>query len=490
MVDRAMVTMDECEPKTVNCGLDMQIKLSFLGAVRNVTGSNYLLETNGSRFLVDCGLFQERALRGRNWQDFQFSPGSLQAVLLTHAHLDHSGLLPKLVRDGFRGKIYCTDATAEIARIMLLDSAKLQEEDAQTKRKRHQKEGRRGLHPEAPLYTTEDAQAVFPLLSPVKYGEPAQIADGVEAVFRDAGHVLGSAMIEVRAGVNGSRRTMVFSGDVGRWDSPILPDPTLFPQADYVVMESTYGDKLHNGKRDVEEMLADVINQTQKAGGNVVIPSFALERAQEILYHLNRLFIQDRIPHLMVFVDSPMAASVTEVFRHHPELFDKETADFIRLNGSPFDFPNLKIVRTVDESKTINYIKGTVVIIAGAGMCTGGRIKHHLVSNISRPESTILFVGYQAEGTLGRQIVEGSKEVRILGQTCRVRARIVQMGGFSAHADRDELLRWLSGFQKPPSRLFITHGEPQTALSFADLVTKTKKWPVSVPQYQDQVVLT
>ena len=248
MPNRALVAMDECEPKTVNCGLDMQIKLSFLGAVRNVTGSNYLLETNGSRFLVDCGMFQERELRARNWQDFQFSPGSLQAVLLTHAHLDHSGLLPKLVRDGFRGKIYCTDATAEIARIMLLDSAKLQEEDAQTKRKRHQKEGRRGPHPEAPLYTTEDAQAVFPLLSSVKYGEPAQIADGVEAVFRDAGHVLGSAMIEVRAGMNGSRRTVVFSGDVGRWDSPILPDPTLFPQADYVVMESTYGDKLHNGK--------------------------------------------------------------------------------------------------------------------------------------------------------------------------------------------------------------------------------------------------
>ncbi len=488
--NRAAVTMDEYEPKTVNCGLDMQIKLSFLGAVRNVTGSSYLLETNGSRFLVDCGLFQERELSRRNWQEFQFSPKSLQAVLLTHAHLDHSGLLPKLVHDGFRGKIFCTDATAEIARIMLLDSAKLQEEDAQTKRKRHQKEGRRGPYPETPLYTTEDAQAVFPLLFPVKYGEPVPVTSGVEAIFRDAGHVLGSAMIEVGAGVNGGRRTIVFSGDIGRWNSPILPDPTLCPQADYVVMESTYGDRLHGSQNDVEEMLADVINQTQKAGGNVVIPSFALERAQEILYHLNRLFIQDRIPHLMVFVDSPMAASVTEVFRHHPELFDKETADFIRLNGSPFDFPNLKLVKTIDESKTINYIKGTVVIIAGAGMCTGGRIKHHLVSNISRPESTILFVGYQAEGTLGRQIVEGSKEVRILGQMCRVRAKIVQMGGFSAHADRDELLRWLSGFEAPPSRLFVTHGEPKTALSFADLVTKTKKWPITVPQYRDQVVLT
>jgi metallo-beta-lactamase family protein len=394
------------------------------------------------------------------------------------------------VRDGFRSKIYCTDATAEITRIMLLDSAKLQEEDAQTKRKRHEKEGRRGLYPETPLYTTEDAQAVFPLLSPVKYGEAVPVTGGVEAVFRDAGHVLGSAMIEVRANVDGSKRTLVFSGDVGRWDRPILSDPTLFSHADYIVTESTYGDRLHNGERDVEEMLADVINRTQRAGGNVIIPSFALERAQEILYHLNRLFMQDRIPHLVVFVDSPMAASVTEVFNHHPELFDKEAADFFHRNGSPFDFPNLRLVKTVDESKTINYIKGTVVVIAGSGMCTGGRIKHHLVYNISRPESTILFVGYQAEGTLGRQIVEGSKAVRILGQTHRVRAKIVQMGGFSAHADRDDLLRWLSGFQKPPSRLFVTHGEPQTALSFADLVTKTKKWPTTVPQYQDQVVLT
>jgi metallo-beta-lactamase family protein len=482
--------VDEGEPKKVNCGLDMQIKLAFLGAAQNVTGSSYLLETNGSRFIVDCGLFQERELLGRNWQDFQFAPRSLQAVLLTHAHLDHSGLLPKLVRDGFRGKIYCTDATAEIARIMLLDSAKLQEEDAQNKRKRHEREGRRGKHPETPLYTTEDAQAVFSLLSPVKYGEPVPVTSGVEAVFRDAGHVLGSAMIEVTANMDGNKRTLVFSGDIGRWNTPILPDPTLFSHADYIVMESTYGDRLHNGEGDVEERLADVINQTWKAGGNVIIPSFALERSQEILYHLNRLFMQDRIPHLMVFVDSPMATSVTEVFNHHPELFDKEAAEFFHRNGSPFDFPSLKLVKTVDESKTINYIKGTVVIIAGSGMCNGGRIKHHLVYNISRPESTILFVGYQAEGTLGRQIVDGSKAVRILGQTYRVSAKIVQMGGFSAHADRDDLLRWLSGFQKPPSRLFVTHGEPQTALSFADLVSKTKKWPTMVPGYQDQVALT
>jgi len=468
----------------------MQTKLAFLGAAQNVTGSSYLLEMNGTRLLVDCGLFQERDLRERNWQDYPVPPKSLQAVLLTHAHLDHSGLLPKLVRDGFRGRIYCTDPTAEIVPIMLLDSAKLQEEDAQTKRRRHDKEGRRGPHPETPLYTAEDAQAVFPLLSPVKYGEPVSVAGGIQAVFRDAGHVLGSAMIELKARANGTSQTIVFSGDIGQWNSPILPDPTLFPQADFVVMESTYGDRLHDRQKDVEEILADVIIRTQQAGGNLIIPSFALERSQELLYHLDRLFAQDRIPHLMVFLDSPMASSVTEVFRRHPELFDKEASDFFRRNGSPFDFPNLRLVRSVDESKTLNYIKGTAIIIAGSGMCTGGRIKHHLASNISRPESTILFVGYQAADTLGRQIVSGAREVRILGQKHRVRAKIIQMGGFSAHADRDELLKWLSGFQTPPSKLFVTHGEPQTALSFADLVTSTKKWTVSVPRYGDRVVLS
>jgi len=490
LVANLTTSIDECEPKTVNCRLDMETRLAFLGAAQNVTGSSYLLEMNGTRLLVDCGLFQERDLRERNWRDFPVPPRSLQAVLLTHAHLDHSGLLPKLVRDGFRGKVFCTEPTAEIVPIMLLDSAKLQEEDAQTKRKRHEKEGRRGPHPEAPLYTAEDAQAVFPLLSPLKYSEPVLMPGGIQAVFRDAGHVLGSAMIELEAKANSTSRTMVFSGDVGRWDSPILPDPTLFSRADYIVVESTYGDRLHDKQQDVEDILANVIIQTQRAGGNLIIPSFALERSQELLYHLNRLFAQDRIPHLMVFLDSPMASSVTEVFRRHPELFDEEASDFFRRNGSPFDFPNLRLVKSVDESKTLNYIKGTAIIIAGSGMCTGGRIKHHLAYNISRRESTILFVGYQAADTLGREIAGGAKEVRILGQKHRVRAKIVQMGGFSAHADRDELLKWLSGFQKPPSKLFVTHGEPQTALSFADLVSSTKKWTVSVPRYQDSVVLS
>jgi len=467
----------------------MQIKLEFLGAARNVTGSRYLLEANGIRLLVDCGLYQERDFRSRNWDPFPVPPDTIDAILLTHAHLDHCGLLPKLVREGFRGKIYCTAATSEISRIVLLDSAKLQEEDAEFKQRRHEREGRRGPYPEVPLYTVEDAEASFPLFSPVRYGEPVRIGDGIEATFHDAGHILGSSMIRVAVNHDGEERKIIFSGDVGRWDKPILRDPTVFDEADYILVESTYGDRLHEDAEDIDDMLSEIINSTRKAGGNIVIPSFAVERSQEVLYHLNELLIEDRIPHLIVFVDSPMAVSVTEVFEHHPELFDEEMLELIRRRESPFDFPSLKMVRTVEDSKAINYIRGTVVIIAGSGMCTGGRIKHHLVNNISRRESTILFVGYQAVGTLGRQIVDGAEEVRILGRMYPVRARVVQINGFSAHADRDELFRWLSGLRKPPRHLFVTHGEPDAARHFADFVRDRKGWEVSVPSYKDEVFL-
>ncbi len=468
----------------------METRLAFLGAAQNVTGSSYLVESAGARLLVDCGMYQERELQSRNWQDFPVSPASVQSLLLTHAHLDHSGLLPKLVRDGFHGPIYCTRATAEIVPIMLMDSAKIQEEDAQTKKRRHEREGRTGPFPEVPLYTAQDVKAVLPLLSGVDYGQPVSAGGGMQAIFRDAGHVLGSAMIELVAGADGDGRTVIFSGDVGKWNAPILHDPTLFPRADYVVTESTYGDRLHNAEGDVEQVLADVIHRTQRSGGNIIIPSFALERSQELLYHLNRLFAENRIPPLMVFLDSPMASSITEVFRHHLALFDKEATDFFNRNGSPFDFPNLRLVKSVDESKTLNYIKGTAIIIAGSGMCTGGRIKHHLAANISRRESTILFVGYQAEDTLGQLIVSGAKEVRILGQKHRVKAQIVQMGGFSAHADKNGLIRWLSGFEQAPSQVFVTHGEPRAAFSFADLVRSSKKWEVTVPRYLDHVTLS
>jgi metallo-beta-lactamase family protein len=467
----------------------MQIKLKFLGAAQNVTGSRTLLEADGVRILVDCGLYQERALRDRNWDPFPVPPDTLDAVLLTHAHLDHCGLLPKLVREGFRGRIYCTAATSEIARIVLSDAAHLQEEDAEFKIKRHKREGRRGSYPEKPLYTVDEAKASFPLFSPVRYEEPVEIDYGIKAFFYDAGHILGSSMIQVKVSRNGEERTILFSGDIGRWDKPILRDPTIFDQADYVLMESTYGDRLHEDPKDIDELLADAIDATRRAGGNIVIPSFAVERSQEILYRLNELLLEDRIPHLLVFVNSPMAISVTEVFRHHPELFDEEMMDRIRRRASPFDFPGLKMTRTVDESKAIHHITGTVVILAGSGMCTGGRIKHHLVHNISRRESTILFVGYQAAGTLGRQIVDGAEEVRILGRKYRVRARVAQIHGFSAHADRDELFRWVSGLRNPPRHVFVNHGEPESASRFADFLKEKMGWEVSMPKYQDEAVL-
>ena len=463
--------------------------MNFLGAAQNVTGSAYFLEANGVRLLVDCGLYHERELRARNWDPFPIPPHTIDAALLSHAHLDHSGLLPKLVREGFAGKIFCTHASYDIAQIILLDAAHLQEQDAEFKRKRHEREGRKGPYPEIPLYTAKDATASFPRFSPVGYEETTKLGEGVEATFHDAGHVLGSSMVKVKVSRNGEQRTLVFSGDVGRWDKPMLRDPTIFEEADYILVESTYGDRLHEDQKGIETTLAEIINSTRKRGGNIVIPSFAFERAQEVLYYLNKLLLEDRIPHLLVFLDSPMATSITEVFERYPDLLDEDMVELMRQKKSPFDFTGLKMTRTTDESKVINHISGTVVIIAGSGMCTGGRIKHHLVNNISRHESTILFPGYQATGTLGRQIVDGAKEVRILGQKYPVKARIAQINGFSAHADRDELFRWLSGLKRPPLHLFVTHGEPEVAQYFADFVKERTGWEISVPKYQDEVIL-
>ena len=467
----------------------MSIRLKFMGAAQNVTGSRYCVEANSSTLLVDCGLFQEREFRSRNWNPFAALPSTIDLVLLTHAHIDHCGLLPRLVRQGFSGTVYCTTATSDIAEVMLLDSAKLQEEDADFKRRRHEREGRRGPFPEVPLYTVDDARASLPLFSPVRYEQPVELGNGVTASFHDAGHVLGASMIKMVADVGGQERTVLFSGDVGRWNRPILRDPTLFDEADYVVVESTYGDRLHEDTPDIGDQLAEVINATLEAGGNVVIPSFALERAQEVLYHLNLLVNEGRIPHMQVFLDSPMAASVTEIFERHPDLYDEEMTRLVSLNKSPFDLPGLKMVRGAEESKAINDIEEGAIIVAGSGMCTGGRIKHHLVTNISRPESAILFVGYQAVGTLGRQIVDGARRVRILGQNYPVRAKVAQIRGFSAHADRDDLLRWLSALKRAPRRVFVTHGEPEVAQSFGALLSERTGWSVSVPEYGEEVVL-
>ena len=460
----------------------MQIKLGFFGGTYNVTGSQYLLEANNIRLLVDCGLYQERELKYRNWEPFTIPPSSLDAVLLTHAHVDHCGLLPKLVREGFRGRIYCTTATSEIAQIILLDSAHLQEEDAEFKRRRHEREKRKGPFPEIPLYTTDDARASFSLFTPVSYEETVLLGEGIKATFHDAGHVLGSSMIKITVSQQGESRTILFSGDVGRWDRPILRDPSIFSEIDYVMVESTYGDRIHQEPPDVGESLAEIINSAFRAGGNIIVPSFALQRSQEILYHMNELLMENQIPHIMVFLDSPMAISITEVFKRHSELFDKEMSRLIRQNKSPFDFPGLKLVQTADESKALNHISGTIMIIAGSGMCTGGRVKHHLVTNITRLESTILFVGYQAIGTLGRQILDGAKQVRILGQQYPVRARIAQIHGFSAHADRNELFQWISGLNSAPRRVFVVHGEPRAVKQFGQFLREKTGWEISTPK--------
>lgn len=467
----------------------MNIKLSFFGAARNVTGSRYLLEHDNSRVLIDCGLYQERDLRGRNWEEFPVDPSTIDVVLLTHAHVDHCGYLPKLVNTGFKGKIFCTSATAEIAQIVLLDSAKLQLEDAKYKKKRHTKEGRKGPYPHIPLYTTEDAKAAIDLFHEVDYDQEIDVVRNIKATFFDAGHILGSSMIKVNISENQETRHILFSGDIGRPDKVILQDPTYFDEADYVVMESTYGNRYHQDIREIDDDLEEVIKETYKAGGNIVIPSFAIERAQELLYELNELFLEKRIPSIPVFVDSPMANKVTGVFKNHPELYDVEMLRMVEEHHSPFSFRNLRTVNTVQESKAINNVKGTAIILAGSGMCTGGRIKHHIANNINNPKSTLLFVGYQAIGTLGRILLDGTKEVRLFGKNFPVKLKIRRIEGFSAHAGKQELFDWITHLKKMPTQVIITHGEEEAATHFSKYLEDATGWKTIVPEYKETVIL-
>lgn len=457
--------------------------ISFLGASRNVTGSRFMLRTKESNVLIDCGLFQERDLRFRNWEDFPFPPKEIDVVVLTHAHIDHCGYLPKLVREGFSGKILCTTPTVEVARVALLDSAKIHEEDAAYKKRRHKKENRKGPFPEIPLYTVKDAEAVLPLLDPVPYHKPRNLTPDAEVTFYDAGHIIGSSCLELRIREGVEEKKLIFSGDLGRLNNPLLSDPERFEEADYIFVESTYGNRLHESGQDAIETLKRVISETAQSGGNIVIPTFAIERTQELIYFLKRLIGEGQIPRLTCFIDSPMAANITKIYSSFPKYLDQETINEEGMDGSPFSFPSLVITKTSEESKEINEYQGSAVIMAGSGMCTGGRIKHHLVHNIGRPESTLLFVGYQARGTLGRILLGKPREVRILGKIHPVRARIEQINGFSAHADRDELIEWLSSFKSSPRKVFVIHGEEESSLALAETIRSKWGWETVIPDY-------
>ncbi len=459
------------------------MKIKFLGATHQVTGSSYLLETAEMKILVDCGMFQERDYSHRNWDAFPIPPDQIKYLLLTHVHQDHCGLIPKLVKEGFHGDILLTAASKELFPIVILDSARIQEEDASFKKRRHKMEGRNGPYPEIPLYTVQDAEKCFPLLKAVPYGEFFPLNDQIKVCFHDAGHILGSAMIEIVFQEEKESRNIIFSGDIGQWDKPLLKNPSVFDRADYVIMESTYGDRDHDNPQGIENKLSNVINEAVKAGGNVIIPTFAIERAQEILYYLSSLAHAKRIPYIVTFLDSPMAVEVTKVFEQSKKYFDKQTIELFKDGQSPFDFPGLKLVESIEGSKAINLIKGSTIIMAGSGMVTGGRIKHHLVREITRLESTLLFVGYQGVGTLGRQILDGTSPVRILGQSYPVRIKIENIDGLSAHAGMSDLHRWLNNFKAPPKHVFLTHGEEGPILSIENYLRSKGGWNVTAPIY-------
>jgi metallo-beta-lactamase family protein len=458
------------------------MKIKFLGACKNVTGSKFFLQIDNINLLVDCGLFQERELKNKNWEPFPVPPEKINYILLTHAHLDHSGYLPRIVKEGFSGKILCTQPTAEITKIALVDSAKLMVEDAEKKRKRHEKEKRKGPYPEIPLYEINDVEKVFPLFESISYNEEIKISEKVKVIFYDAGHILGSSFIKIFA----DGKEILFTGDIGRFGNPILKDPTIIESSDVLIMESTYGDRIHEERKIAEEKLQNIINETNKKGGNIVIPTFAIERAQEILYYLKKLLMENKIPHLLTFLDSPMAIEITEVFEKYYSYLDGDAEKLLNEKISPFDFPLLHFTKSVEESKMINNIKGSSIIMAGSGMCTGGRIKHHLISNIEREESSIIFVGYQAKGTLGREIIE-KDEVRILGNFYKVKAYVEKIDGFSAHADRNELLRWLYYFKKSPEKIFLVHGEEEVINEFSEIVKKRFSLSeIIIPSYLEE----
>ena len=455
-------------------------KMKILGAAGTVSGSKFLVDTGEIRFLVECGMFQgPKKLRQLNWDPLPVSPQSLDQVVLTHAHLDHSGMLPVLVRDGFQGKITSTPVTAELLEISLMDAAHLQEEDARFANKM----GFSKHKPALPLFTKEDAARVFPRVRTLKYQKTMELGDGTQIRFLDAGHILGSAIVEVNTKNQGSPVRLVFSGDLGRNDALILRDPSPVQQADYLVIESTYGDRVHPPERPVEELSA-IINETARRGGMLVIPAFAIGRTQTLLYLIRDMKVREMIPDLPVFVDSPMAHQVTEVFCRHIDDFDAEAKAVFRKTGKcPILCPNLEFVGTPAESQQINSMRFPAIIVSASGMATGGRVLHHLKHRLPDPRNTVLFVGYQAAGTRGQLIKDGARGIKIHGEIIPVRAQIRSMDAFSGHADSAEILRWLRRFKEPPRLTMVVHGEEASSRALADEIRRTLGWEVHVPQY-------
>ncbi len=461
-------------------------QIKFLGAAGTVSGSKYLVDTGETRFLVDFGMFQgPKRLRLLNWQPPQVAPHSVDHVLLTHAHIDHSGMLPVLVREGFNGRIWSTPVTAELCEISLLDAAHLQEEDARFANKMAFSKHK----PALPLFTTQDAERVIPHLRAAAYDQPMPLGKNTEVHFRDAGHILGSAILEVNARNQGEPLRLVFSGDLGRYDALILRDPTPVIHADYLLVESTYGSRVHPVEEPVEG-LASVINETARRGGMLVIPSFAVGRTQTLLYLIREMKTSGVIPDLPVFVDSPMAQHVTELFCRHIEDFDEKAKTIFRKTGKcPILCPGLQFVRTPEESQRINSMRFPAIIVSASGMATGGRILHHLKYRLPDPRNTILFVGYQSVGTRGQLLKDGAREIKIHGEMVPVRAQIRSMEAFSGHADSTEILHWLSMFKSPPKLTFIVHGEEESSKALAREIHRSLGWKTHIPEYLESFTL-
>ena len=470
------------------------MNITFLGATKTVTGSNFLVEGAGKKFLVDCGLFQGQAAdEWENEEDFQFDVNEIDFMILTHAHIDHSGRIPKLYKDGYRGKVYATKATCDLCAIMLPDSGHIQEMETEWK---NRKRLRQGESLKEPIYDVQTALMSLELFEPSRYDQLIEIDDNIHIRFNDAGHMLGSAIVEVWIKENGENKKIVFTGDLGNNDIPLLSEPTMIEDADYLVMESTYGDRHHMRNDQKAEIFVDIVSETIRNGGTVVIPSFAVGRTQEILFELNKIKEQTTDPnflrkyeilmHTPVYVDSPLAISATEVFQENMELFDENTQELIKSGDNPLEFPGLRFTRTAQESKELNEDDTPSIIISASGMCEVGRIKHHLKHNIWNPKNTILFVGYQAPGTLGRKIVDGAKTVKIFGEEISVNARVEYIEGYSGHADQEGLLNFVYSFTKKPEHIFLVHGEPEGQKVLKQKITETTQIPVTIPDFGEK----